>query len=108
MGICPTLALPAQLPGPSRHTYSSAEQSILQGRRLDQEQLVSLAEAASEFGLSAGHLRYLVSRQAVPGRKIGRNWVTTRSAVAGYMRDSFKRSKNPRKYRVDNYLRYRL
>jgi len=64
---------------------------------LDQEELVSLAEAAAEFGVSAGHLRLLVSRGAVKGRKIGRNWVTTRQAVAEYMRDSFQRSKDPHK-----------
>lgn len=64
-----------------------------------QEEFISLSEAAAEFGFSAGHLRYLVSRGILRGRKIGRNWVTTRSAVAAYARDSFKRSKNPRKYR---------
>ena len=32
------------------------------------------------------------------GRKIGRNWVTTRKAVATYARDGFKRSKDPRKH----------
>ncbi len=66
---------------------------------MDQEELISLSEAAAEFGLSAGHLRYLVSRGAVRGRKIGRNWVTTRKAVAEYARDSLKRSRNPRKYK---------
>lgn len=67
-------------------------------RPLDQEELISLSEAAAEFGFSAGHLRYLVSRGIVQGRKIGRNWVTTRKAVAEYARDNFKRSRNPRKY----------
>lgn len=66
---------------------------------MEQEELISLSEAAAEFGLSAGHLRYLVSRGVVRGRKIGRNWVTTRRAVAEYARDSFKRSKNPRKHK---------
>jgi hypothetical protein len=64
---------------------------------LEQEELISLSQAAAEFGFSAGHLRYLVSRGDIRGRKIGRNWVTTRRAVAEYARDSFKRSKNPRK-----------
>lgn len=65
---------------------------------MDQEELISLSEAAAEFGFSAGHLRFLVSRGVIEGRKIGRNWVTTRNAVAAYVRDDFKRSKNPRKY----------
>lgn len=59
--------------------------------------MISLSEAATEFGFSAGHLRFLVSRGEVTGRKIGRNWVTTRGAVAAYMRDSLKRSKDPHK-----------
>ncbi|MGH7484174.1 MAG: hypothetical protein ACREMY_01050 [bacterium] len=66
---------------------------------MDRE-LISLSEAAAEFGFSAGHLRYLIARGALKGKKIGRNWVTTRKAVADYTRDSFKRSKNPRKYRA--------
>lgn len=60
--------------------------------------MISLSEAADEFGFSAGHLRYLVSQGRLEGRKIGRNWVTTRRAVAGYARDSFQRSKDPRKH----------
>jgi hypothetical protein len=64
---------------------------------LSQDELVSLAEAAAEFGFSAGHLRYLVSRGEIEGRKIGRNWVTTRKAVAEYARDELRRSRNPRK-----------
>jgi hypothetical protein len=64
---------------------------------LNQEELISLSEAAVEFGLSSGHLRYLVSRGVVKGKKIGRNWVTTRRAVAEYVRDSFKRSRDPHK-----------
>ncbi len=61
------------------------------------EELISLSEAAAESGFSAGHLRYLVSRGIIEGRKIGRNWVTTRRAVAEYARDEWKRSRNPRK-----------
>lgn len=64
---------------------------------MKQEELISLSEAATEFRVSAGHLRFLVSRGEVAGRKIGRNWVTTRVAVAAYMRDSLKRSKDPHK-----------
>ncbi len=64
---------------------------------MNQEELISLSEAAAEFGLSSGHLRYLVSRGVIKGKKIGRNWVTTRRAVAEYVRDSFKRSRDPHK-----------
>jgi len=64
---------------------------------LKQDELISLSDAAAEYGFTAGHLRYLVSSGIVKGRKIGRNWVATRRAVAAYTRDTFKRSKNPRK-----------
>jgi hypothetical protein len=64
---------------------------------LDREELISLSEAAAEFGFSQSYLRYLVSRGIVEGRKIGRNWVTTRQAIAEFTRDEFKRSKDPRK-----------
>ena len=36
-------------------------------------------------GLSAGHLRLLVSQNKLWGTKIGRNWVTTEQAVRDYM-----------------------
>ena len=47
--------------------------------------LISLAEAAKLSGLSAGHLRLLVSRGLLWGAKIGRNWVTTEEAVRTYL-----------------------
>jgi len=64
---------------------------------LNREEFITLAEAAAEVGFSQGHLRYLVSRGLIAGRKVGPIWVTTRAAVAAYMRDDFKRSHNPRK-----------
>lgn len=66
---------------------------------MDREELISLSEAAAEFGFSAGHLRYLVSRGEIPGRKIGRNWVTTKKAVANYAKDQRRRSHDPHKYK---------
>jgi excisionase family DNA binding protein len=47
--------------------------------------LISLAEAAELSGLSQGHLRLLVSRGKIWGTKIGRNWVTTETAVKEYL-----------------------
>ncbi len=67
---------------------------------MEQGELISLSEAAAEFGFSSGHLRHLVSRGLVSGRKIGRNWVTTREAVAEYARDAEKRSHDPRKHEL--------
>lgn len=49
------------------------------------DKLISLREAAELGGLSAGHLRLLVSQGKLWGMKIGRNWVTTAKAVEEYM-----------------------
>lgn len=49
------------------------------------EDLISLQEAAKLSGLSAGHLRLLVSRKELWGIKVGRNWVTTEQAVREYL-----------------------
>jgi len=49
------------------------------------KRLISLAEAADISGLSPGHLRLLVRRGVVWGRKLGRNWVTTEEAVKEYV-----------------------
>jgi len=68
---------------------------------LDQEELISLSEAAAISGLSLKHLGLLARRGSLRARKIGRNWVTTREAVAEYVRDSFKRSRDPYKSRRD-------
>ena len=64
---------------------------------MDQEELISLSEAAAISGLSLKHLGLLARRGKLRARKIGRNWVTSREAVADYLRDSFKRSKDPYK-----------
>ena len=53
--------------------------------QLDPKELVSLKEAAELSGLSTSHLRLLVSRGEVWGKKIGRNWVTTAQAVQEYL-----------------------
>jgi len=66
---------------------------------LNQEELISLSEAAATSGLTAKHLGLLARRGQLRAQKIGRNWVTTREAVAEYVRDSFKRSRDPYKRR---------
>lgn len=66
---------------------------------MDQEELISLSEAAAISGLSLKHLGLLARRGKLRAWKIGRNWVTTREAVAEYVRDAFKRSKDPYKHK---------
>jgi len=49
------------------------------------EELISLAEAAEQSGLSPVHLRRLVSSGEIWGKKLGRNWFTTAQAVRQYL-----------------------
>jgi hypothetical protein len=48
------------------------------------EDLISLQEAAAICNLSPDHLRRLAERGDLWGKKIGRNWVTTKQAVSEY------------------------
>ena len=66
---------------------------------MNQEELISLSEAAAISGLSMKHLGLLARQRTLRAKKIGRNWVTTREAVAEYVRDSVARSKDPYKRR---------
>ena len=61
------------------------DQSRSTGGQEAADRLISLAEAAEFSGLSAGHLRLLVSQEKLWGTKIGRNWVTTEKAVRDYL-----------------------
>lgn len=64
---------------------------------MNEEELISLSDAAAISGLGMKHLGLLARQRKLKARKIGRNWVTTRSAVQEYLRDPFKRSRDPYK-----------
>jgi len=49
------------------------------------DELISLDEAAKLCGLSHAHLALMIRRGELWGRKIGRNWVTTKLAVSEYI-----------------------
>lgn len=66
---------------------------------VEQERLISLKEAAARSGLSTGFLRRLCRTGKVRSIRVGRYWVTTWQAVAEYLEDEQKRSKNPLKYK---------
>ena len=51
----------------------------------DANHLISLAEAAELTDLSHRHIRLLVRQRKIWGTKIGRNWVTTETAVREYL-----------------------
>ena len=66
---------------------------------MEEERLISLTEAAALSGLSADHLRRLAEKGRLQAKKIGRNWITTREAIAEYLANQEARSKDPYKYR---------
>lgn len=68
------------------------------------DELITLIEAAAESGLSTSHLALLCRTGKLKAVKKGRDWFTTRSAVAAYLADTEKRSRSPFKYKdVDKH-----
>ena len=59
-------------------------------------ELISLEEAAELCGLSSRHLRHLISRDELWGKKIGRNWVTTAQAVREYQARNVRPGPKPK------------
>ncbi len=66
---------------------------------MDAESLISLKEAATRFGLSYSHLRWLARSGRLRARRLGWGWFTTEEAVAAYLADAELRSKDPHKYK---------
>jgi hypothetical protein len=61
------------------------------------EDLISLQDAAQSSGLSQGHLAHLIRSGDLWGKKIGRNWVTTKQAVEDYLATQPKPGPKPKK-----------
>ena len=59
--------------------------------------LILLRDAAEISGLSQNHLRYLVSRGDVWGKKLGRDWFTTKQAVMEYISQEHRTGPKPKK-----------
>lgn len=49
------------------------------------DQLIPVTQAAPLAQLSASHLRYLVRTGKVVGRKLGRDWFTSKAALDAYL-----------------------
>jgi hypothetical protein len=47
--------------------------------------LISLPQAAEVSGLSHSHLRLLIRRGDIWGKKLGRDWFTTSQAIKEYL-----------------------
>ena len=65
------------------------------------ERLISLKEAAAFSGLSHSHLQLLARTGRLAARRLGRDWFTTAEAVAAYLADPEKRSRDPYKNKRD-------
>jgi hypothetical protein len=63
--------------------------------------LIALQEAAQIGRLSADHLRRLVERGDLWGKKIGRNWVTSRQAILNYIAKDRQPGRKPKKSTKD-------
>lgn len=66
---------------------------------MDEERLISLKEAAAQFGISRSHLELLARKGRLRAVKVGNSWVTTPAAVAQYVASPNLRSKDPYKYK---------
>jgi excisionase family DNA binding protein len=61
------------------------------------DELISLGEAAKICGLSHSHLRLLVRRGDIWGKRMGRDWFTSEKAVKEYLSNNPKPGPKPRK-----------
>ena len=60
------------------------------------DELISLLDATEISGLTQRHLRLLVSQGELWGRKLGRDWFTTESAVREYLARDRKPGPKPK------------
>lgn len=67
--------------------------------KLDKEikELISLNEASKLSGLSQVHLRFLVSTGKIWGKKIGRNWLTSKETIINYLHQQKRPGRLPKK-----------
>jgi excisionase family DNA binding protein len=63
----------------------------------DKQELISLTEAAEQYGFSAAYLRQLARKGRLKAKKVGRDWVTTWADVEEYIHSREKRGA----YRAD-------
>ena len=48
------------------------------------EEYITVSEAAERFAISESHLRYLLRKNQINGRKSGGTWILAASSVARY------------------------
>jgi len=65
--------------------------------RFQLDELISLNEASMISGLSSDHLRRLMEKGSITGKKIGRDWITTKEFVMEYINQKHHRGRKPKK-----------
>lgn len=70
---------------------------IMKNNNSELDNYLSLKEASILSGLSQVHLRYLASNRKLWGKKIGRNWVTSKQAIYDYLERQKKPGRPPKK-----------
>jgi hypothetical protein len=68
-----------------------------QGEQPALDELISLSMAAEISGLSHSHLRLLVRRGDIWGKRMGRDWFTSEKAVKEYLSGHPKPGPKPKK-----------
>lgn len=79
------------LAGKSNHYLN---QKSMENQKVDD--IISLEEASIISHLSQVHLRHLVSSGKLWGKKIGRNWVTSREAIENYIKKEKRPGRPPK------------
>lgn len=61
------------------------------------DQLLIVEEASEYSGYSDRHLRLLLETGKILGKKVGRDWVTTKEEIDKYLATNPKRGRKPKK-----------
>ena len=62
--------------------------------------LISVADAATRYKLSAPHIRRLVAAGVVKGRLFGKTWALNEGSLKAYLRKERRRGPKPKKRRT--------
>ena len=57
------------------------------------DDLITILEASEYSGLSDRHIRLLLARGKVCGKKLGHDWVTTKKYIDEYLNRNYKRGR---------------
>lgn len=60
------------------------------------DDLISLSEAAVQSGVSHSHLRLLVRKGEIWGKRMGRDWFTTLKSIQEYLANNPKPGPKPK------------